>query len=163
MHRQPQSVDTTAQITGVTRLVPTQVSAGTTGPICLRQGGGFHAFSQPCCTKCNMVVKKQNEVLRCRRRNTPVSRANGLFACTPRTSCQITIIHEDIQSNRSDNPAPAGARTRVCRRGWHSMDVRLPACGGLEPPLLPGMRGVLQNVSAPPAHPTVRPVCAAKP
>jgi len=54
---------------GVTRSVPNQASAGTTGPLRLRQGGRFYSFSQTCCTECNMFVKKIKSVPCCRRRS----------------------------------------------------------------------------------------------
>jgi len=57
-----------SQMTRVTRSVLNQASAWTNGPMRLRQGGRFHAFSKKCFTRCNIFLKKRKRVPCCRRR-----------------------------------------------------------------------------------------------
>ncbi len=80
------------QMTGLTRSVPNQASAWTTVPMRLRQGGRFHLFHKKFAQSANFLGK-EIKVPRCRRRNTPLLEANGLFVRPPRKSCQVTFAN----------------------------------------------------------------------
>jgi len=95
------------QFTGVTLSVPNQASAWTNGPICLRQGGRTHPFSTNMLHIVQHVCGKRSKVPCCRRRNTPLLEANGLFARAPRKSCNsheyaVTDPAEHFASGRAE-------------------------------------------------------------
>ncbi len=91
----------------------TQASAWTTGPIRLRQGGMGLSFSEKSGSPSRIFRKKTEKVRCCRRRNTPLSRANGPFERPPRKSCKIQDLRGGVCSGLVPAPNTGFASRRV--------------------------------------------------